>query len=270
MSEDVEALGLSQRAYTIARSLRKASNWLFILTVSILFFVSLSLVTIYYASLLQGEIYFYTAIGSIIVAVFVSSYIVCWFVIKGKHEYKRMNDWNEDYLNSSYTLIFATTIPKGNSTGERILNLDKLIFPELSAEFNAPLLDQPSEAAFVSGVVKRLAKRQEKTTQEQLIRRGLNYRVDGYLLDLALETRVGYFIVKDFGEDIVTEEHMKELIRVCSRFSHVFRIIGVARNYEEEFINRPKLEQLMDNLTSGYKVDLVVKEEKGYSVLWVG
>jgi hypothetical protein len=141
--------------------------------------------------------------------------------------------------------------------------------PELSAEFMTSLLDQPSESAFISGLGQRLVKGRKPTTQEQLIRRGLNYRVDGYILDLALKTKVGYFIVKYF-EDIVTEEHMKELIEVCSSFSSIFRIVCVTRNYGEVFTNRPRLEQLMDNLTLGYKVDLIVKEEKGFSVLWVG
>jgi hypothetical protein len=103
-----------------------------------------------------------------------------------------------------------------------------------------------------------------------LIERGLNYKVDGYQLDLALKTKVGYFIVKDFGNDILTERQVRELIIVCSSLSPVFRLVCVARHYEDVFLNRPSLERLMDNLTTGYKVDLIVKEEEGFSVLWVG
>ena len=34
-----------------------------------------------------------------------------------------------------YTLIFDTTIPKGNTTGEKVLSLASLIFPQLRADY---------------------------------------------------------------------------------------------------------------------------------------
>ena len=35
-------------------------------------------------------------------------------------------------MNNSYVIIFNTTIPKGNSTEEKIIDLAKQVFPELS------------------------------------------------------------------------------------------------------------------------------------------
>ena len=50
-----------------------------------------------------------------------------------QHAYKKLQEWDEDYLESAYILIFDTTIPKGDSTGEKVFNLAKL-FPELRAD----------------------------------------------------------------------------------------------------------------------------------------
>jgi hypothetical protein len=82
-------------------------------------------------------------IGSLIMTIIIAVYIIGWFIIKVRHEYSRMHNRNEDYLHSSYTLIFDTTIPKGNTTGEKVLSLANFVFPELRDDFVASIWDEP-------------------------------------------------------------------------------------------------------------------------------
>ena len=50
----------------------------------------------------------------------------------------------------------------------------------------------------------------------------------------------------------------------------IFRILIVSKNYDELFLNRESLERIMlEEIDTNVKIDLIVKENKGYSVLWI-
>ena len=52
---------------------------------------------------------------------------------------------------------------------------------------------------------------------------------------------------------------------------NIFRLIVVAKEYDQLFLNRDSLEKIIDTeLKAKFKIDLIVQEEVGYSVLWVG
>lgn len=42
-----------------------------------------------------------------------SIYVLVKFLKVGPNAYKKLNEWNEDYLEQTYVLIFDTTIPQG-------------------------------------------------------------------------------------------------------------------------------------------------------------
>jgi hypothetical protein len=49
----------------------------------------------------------------------------------------------------------------------------------------------------------------------------------------------------------------------------VLRAVCVAKRYDSQFMNRKYLENLMvDQVTSNIKLDLIIEDEKGFSVLW--
>jgi hypothetical protein len=128
--------------------------------------------------------------------------------------------------------------------------LARLIFPELRDDFAVSIWDEPNSYAFVSTLVNKL--------------------------DLLRKTKVGYFIVKDFGDNIVTFEDIQRLSTVCNKLrgktpaKNIFRIICVAKNYDENFLDRESLEKLMtEKLQSDLKIDLLIKEPNGYSMLWI-
>jgi hypothetical protein len=103
----------------------------------------------------------------------------------------------------------------------------------------------------------------------------LNYTIGSYSVDLALKTEKGYFIVKDFKDKIVTLEDLEQLIQIIRgkfrdkyRRTYVFRVICVANEYDQSFKESMK-QQMSKELNSNIKLDLLVQEKVGYSVLWV-
>ncbi|MGB7661757.1 MAG: hypothetical protein WBL67_03390 [Nitrososphaeraceae archaeon] len=83
--------------------------------------------------------------------------------------------------------------------------------------------------------------------------------------------------MKSFGDSVVTVDNLKELIMTISnKFRNkygrldVFRVIVVARDYDQPFLNRESLEQMMKGeLKSKFDIDLIVEEQVGYTVLWI-
>jgi hypothetical protein len=264
---------LMQQAYIIAKSLRSASYWLFALTFSLLIFSILAFVS--YLVFVTEDVINIITISSLVITIIIAVYIVGWFIIKARHEYSRMHNWNEDYLHSSYTLIFDTTIPKGNTTGERVLSLAKFVFPELREDFVASIWDEPNSYGFVLALVRKvLGKTNKNMNNDKAIR--TDFSVDSYILDLVLKTKVGYFIVKDFDNKVVTFENIDMLIAACRKLRgrtpdrSIFRIICVAEQYDEKLLDRESLERSMtEKIPSNLKIDLLNKEPKGYSVLWI-
>jgi hypothetical protein len=207
----------------------------------------------------------------ILLSLITSSYIMGWFLVKAPHAYKRIKKWNEDYLENAYTLIFDTTVPKGNTTAEKVLSLAKLVFPELRPDLYVSPLDQPTASTFFSALKNKYFRR-KRFTSKQKVSEKFDYLVDSYTLDLVVKTPVGYFVVKDFKDKIVTLDDLRHLISVIeSKFKkNVFRIICVAKEYDESFLDRERLEGLMmEKLKTNLNIDLLTQEEVGYSVLWI-
>lgn len=89
---------------------------------------------------------------------------------------------------------------------------------------------------------------------------------------MANKTDEGYLLVKDFKDKVVSSEDLKELAKMAKeKLTHIFRVISVAKTYDESFLNRETLEkQMTTQLRSSFKIDLILEEKVGYSVLWVG
>src|SRR5712691_12590546 len=121
-----QTLSISQRAYGIAKQLRSLGNLLRDLLIFNLFFLSLGWANLIYhfapPNLISAFVYLELTIATIAILVY--------FLFRGPNAYKNLKQWNEDYLEQAYILVFDTTIPKGDTTGEKILNLARAIFPE--------------------------------------------------------------------------------------------------------------------------------------------
>jgi hypothetical protein len=243
--------------------------WLLILVAGILFFNILALVGWNYNKSMTIE---NLILISIILSVAISIYVVGWFAIKAPHAYRRLREWDEDYLESAYILIFDTTLPKGTSTGEKIFNLAKFVFPELRPELYISPLDKPTFGSFVKALFGNLSKksrRNDNSIQED-IAKSVNYKIDSLLLDVAYKTEKGYFVVKDFKDKIVTLEDLKELTKsVQQHFRHIFRVLCIARQYDGSLQGESLEHSILTELKTDIPIDLLLEEKVGYSVLWI-
>jgi hypothetical protein len=201
-------------------------------------------------------------------------FILVYFLFRGPSAYKKLEEWNEDYLEETYTIVFNTTVPEGDSTGEKVFNLARAVFPELASDY-------VRLAAGTQDKIKLYFKKKLGRLQPLNISQSLNYKINPtYSVDLALKLPLeGYFIVKDFKEKVVTIDELNYLAKTISgKFKDkyhplrvdVFRAICVAKHYDASFLNRESLERLMkEDLKAKFDIDLLVEEKVGYSVLWV-
>lgn len=255
------------RAYSVAGSLMFTIEGLIYLFVGLIGYILFAVLVARYISPGDSEFYDFWLTFTLIVF---TPFLV-WYFSRAVKYYKRFKSWKQDYLEQSYILIFNTTIPKGNSIGERILNLSKNIFPELSPDYVESLPNYTDHLRYI-------IKKKWSKTEDNSIAKNMNYNINSYILDAAIRTERGYFIVKVFKDKIVTIDDIKQLIQIVTgKFKDkygrhfIFRLICVAKKYEEQFNNRSSLEQLMVNeIKTKFPIDLIIEEDIGYSVLWIG
>jgi hypothetical protein len=90
-------------------------------------------------------------------------------------------------------------------------------------------------------------------------------------LDVVYNTGKGHFIIKDFGDHVVTSDMLKTLLDMISKhFSKIFRVIVVAKEYESKLTGETLEEQMSKLSREKFSIDLIVEEKLGYSVLWIG
>lgn len=206
-----------------------------------------------------------------------SAGIIFWELYRGRGLNRKFKEWDKEYLYRMYLVVFETSIPHGKTSGEKVLHLARSVFPELRYDY--PYLS-PSPV----DKIKRLWKKSK--TDQEIVNEGSNYFVGSYLLNLAVKTSAGYFIVKDFGDNIVKLQDIKQLISVVSRlissrwgYERVFRIVCIAKEYDKPFLQKDSLEKEMSKeiiplrhkwiLPMDFPVDLLVKDGPGYSILWI-
>jgi hypothetical protein len=261
----------SQRSYLIGNVLKRTSDILFIF---LFFLVGIAIVSLFTegATLAGIEIFFLTP-------------FIFWLYYKLRSVNKELKIWTQEYMNNSYVIIFNTIIPKGNSTEEKIIDLAKQVFPELHEQYSKfYTIDKIGDIALRIFLKKLLGKKIVRIVTDNV-----NSKIgkEKYHVDLAIKTLEGYFIVKDFNEKILTENELKNFIKILDNKintqkilqylklidSKIFRLIFVAKHYDQQFLERESLEKIMiENLRVNFKVDLIIEEEDkvGYTVLWTG
>jgi hypothetical protein len=242
--------------------LKAASKWLLALVSGTAFLSALALG----ALLWNASENIFAVVGALI-SFLISVYIIIWFVIKASYTYRRLSDWDEDYLHSAYILIFDTTLPKGKSTGEKLLNLSKMVFPELRPEiYYSALLDKPTTSVFMKSLWNKL--RRNASSENKAI---FDQQINSYNLDVVFKTDKGYFIIKNYGDQVVTVDELNKFLDTASRhFSKIFRIIIVSKDYEPRLKGESVDEQIKGPLKYRFPVDLIIEENVGYTALRIG
>ena len=266
--EDAEHTpNISQRAYVIAKSLSELKASLFTLLGLVLFFLFFAVLNAYTP---PSDPDFYKQ--WIPLTFIITSVGLIWYRIKGKQLDQNFKDWTHDYTEQTYILVFDTTVPKGDTTGEKILSLARIVFPELRSNYIPPRIRDRIKLYF---------KRKVDKPQHIIVSESMNYKVGPeYSVDLALRTPEGYFIVKDFKDKVVTPEELRHLAKTLAhKFrdigaipprADIFRVMCVAKAYDAALLNTDTLEQQMTKqLKANFDIDLLLQEKVGYSVVWI-
>jgi hypothetical protein len=264
MQEEYEdaTLSISQRAYLNGKLQNEIRAGISLMFITLIGYLSIFLIYAYANG--QDTL----NVEDVLFSISIPSVGVIYYTLRSRKLKKSQKEWNEDYLQQSYILVFGTTVPSGATTGERILKLARAVFPEL-------ISDLLNIRADYIGKVKLFFKKKFGKSVED-INSCLNYKINSYVLDLALKTEEGYFIVKDFKDNIVTLEDLKQLVQIVSgkfknryRKTYIFRVICVAKQYNQSFLKAESLEEQIIQLHSNFPIDLLIEEKVGYSVLWV-
>ena len=267
-NQEYETFTHSQRAYLIGNTLKRTSDTL---SVILFFLVGIAILSLFIEGITLA------AFETIIFSPFM---ILIYFRLRRIN--KQLNQWIQEYMKNTYVLVFNTIIPKGNSTSEKIFNLSKQVFPELQENYSKfYTIDKIGHLAIRLFFTKLMGKKTVRIVTDEV-----NSKIDNdkNYVGLAIKTLEGYFIVKEFKEKILTLDELgnflkiidtkinRQKIKKIGKFnvnSKIFRLVILAKNYDEEFLKRDSLERIMtEELKINFKVDLIMEDNTGYTVLW--
>ena len=200
------SFSLSQRAYLIADSFREGTKEPLSIYGLLVFYILIGVYSFFYEDNPR-------ALVELLLLFFIlTTPFLVWYVIKILSFNRQLKQWNIENLHNTYILIFDTTVPKGNSTGEKILDLARMVFPEAREEdyirFSINYMDH----------IRYFFRKRLGKPKEEIISRGLGYKLNSdYSLELALKTFRGYFIVKEFKDKVVTVDDLRHLTSCTSK-----------------------------------------------------
>jgi hypothetical protein len=262
---------LSQRAYLISWSL-SITNYLTLLTYGILVFLIVLVAFFAYSSDITVQDFKYDIDFIVTSAIITSIGLASIYYFMYRRNNIRLKEWQQDYLEQSYIIVFDTTIPKGNTTSEKVLNLSRAVFPELTREYRSYSFPGNRLAFFIKSKL--------KPSKLDPAPQTVTYKGKPFSFDLVVPTVDGYFIIKDFKDKVVTSQDLKQLRDVAvSKFkdrssfrgTEIIRILCVAKEYDQSLMQRETLELLTTKeLKADFYMDLIVEEKTGFTVLWVG
>jgi hypothetical protein len=176
-------LTLTQRGYGLATALRETSSMALRTLAVILGFILLGVLIWTYGRDIDLLMF-------CLIWIFILIFIVTvYYYTRYRKYFVELNKWKEDYLKQSYFLIFDTSVPKGIDAAEKVLNISRLIFPELRSDY---IRYSPYYSDHITTYFRNLLKTIYKVEKD--------HKVDSYSLDLIVRTLRGYFIVKDFRQ----------------------------------------------------------------------
>ncbi len=174
------------------------------------------------------------------IAIGLLGFLVFWVTYRGHKHTTELESIERQFIRQSYLVNFETSIPEGDTKVDKILNQAALVFPALK------YIQQKKSANKIK----------------------LNVQVNGYVIDAIVPTKKGDFIVK-FFDNVVTYDEIKSLCEKLSKSrARIYRVLCIAKDFQQE-LQTSKLVNLMDDLPTYFKVDLIFEEEQGYSMLWI-
>ena len=251
-----EELSLEDRMHLAVNSyaqLFKSSNWIFIVLVLLSFIALIEIgdIVIFLETkvddldpkiLENARLGLYSVLAIFVIILGLLLFQSAW----GRKEKKRLSKLTSEFIRKKYILNFEIALPHGETSQERILNQALLVFPEL------------------------------KEAKEKSIKKGKKFKyisekkIGDYTYDLIIKTSEGHFLVEIFDK-ILTFDELKNIVKHTMKMfekKDVFRLICVAKEFDKIFYSE-ELPEKMKRLKRKFKLDLVIEDEKGYSIVWI-
>lgn len=181
----------------------------------------------------------------ITVAVIVS--IMIWYGVRGSKILKELDELNKQFIRQSYLQNLETSVARGKDRSEKIINQLVAVFPEVK---EAKIKAEGDEEEFYS----------------------TNKKIGDYTysIDLPLDNRTKILLVKFFDHKLQFDDLELLVKNVKKSFEKTspFRVICIATEYDEIF-KKDELIEKMEELDIKFKLDLIIEDEKGYSIIWI-
>lgn len=231
----------------------KSSNWIFIVIIlislvalleigDIVFFLENEVDDVDPKILQSGRNGLYIVLA--IFVIMLTLLVIDW--VWGRKEKKRLAQLTSEFIRKKYILNFEIALPHGPSRIRKFLNQSLLVFPELK---------EAKEKA------KKKGKELEIITDA---------KIGDYICDLVVNTSEGDFVV-EFFKNILTfdklERFVERVIHIYEK-KDIFRLVCVAQEFDKVFYS-DELPKKMPSLKRKFKLDLILEDEKGYSMVWI-
>jgi len=171
---------------------------------------------------------------------------IIWYGVKGRNIIKDLGQLNTQFIRQSYLQNIETVTPKGKTRQEKLFSQLVTIFPEVR---KVALEAEEDEDLFES----------EKKIGERVY-------------DMVISTDEGALLVEFFNKKITFEEIEKLVKNTKKQFKDkdkdLFRVICVGTEYDKIF-SKEELVSKMDGLDRHFSLDLIIEDEKGYSMIWI-
>jgi len=172
------------------------------------------------------------------------SFLFFWTSYRGNTHKKEFESIERQFVRQSYLINFETSLPEGDSRIEKILNQSIHVFPTLKEIY-------------------RVAKKEEKKIPLKT-----NQKIHNQILDAVVQTKKGNFIIK-FFQPSANYQEIKNLVDDLSKSRQkIFRVLCISPQFDKVFQSN-QLVDLMSKLPKEFKLDLIIEENQGYSMLWI-
>jgi len=177
------------------------------------------------------------------VAIVVAAMI--WLGLRGSKIWKELNELQKLKVRQSYFLTFETTVPKGDTPTERIFYMISKVFPEIKE------------------AIKKARKKPKKFKYE------VDKKLEGDVYNLVQKTDEGLLLVKFMEEQSFDE--LKDIVKQANKIAvktKVFRLLCIGNDFDSVFQDYG-FEGRMEELRRKFKLDLILEDKKGYSMVWI-
>lgn len=174
--------------------------------------------------------------------------VVCamtWLALRGRKIWKELSELQKQKIRQSYFLTFETTVPKGDTPTERIFYMISKVFPEIKE------------------AIKKAEKKPKKFQYE------VDKKIKGTVYDLIQNTDEGMLLVKFMEKQ--TYDELINIVKKANKIAEkvkVFRLLCIGKDFENVFQDYGFVKR-MDDLRRKFKLDLILEDKKGYSMVWI-